>query len=61
MPDGPYELKGFAEDNNNGVVLAFAVFHGTHNAAVGSVEPTGKSVAATTRTPLGLVVKRSRT
>lgn len=46
LPDGRYELKGFAADDDNDVVLAFAVFHGTHTAAGGPVEPTGKSVAA---------------
>jgi hypothetical protein len=30
LPDGRYELKGFAADTDNDVVLAFAVFHGTH-------------------------------
>lgn len=46
LPDGRYELKGFAEDAERGIVLGFAVFHGTHTGAGGPVEPTGKSVAA---------------
>ena len=46
IPDGHYELKGFAYDKENDVVLAFAVFHGTHSAAGGPIEPTGNSVAA---------------
>ena len=29
IPDGRYELKGFAADDDRSIVLAFAVFHGT--------------------------------
>jgi predicted ester cyclase len=46
IPVGHYELKGFAADADKQVVLAFAVFHGTHSAEGGPVEPTGKSVSA---------------
>lgn len=46
LPDGHYELKSMAEDANRGVVLAFAVFKGTHTAEGGPVAPTGNSVAA---------------
>lgn len=46
VPDGRYELKGFAADEARGVLLAFAVFHGTHTADGGPVPPTGRSVAA---------------
>ena len=46
LPDGRYELKGFSEDTERDVVLAFAVFHGTHSADGGPMAPTGKSVAA---------------
>ncbi|MBY8976589.1 ester cyclase [Rhodobacteraceae bacterium NNCM2] len=46
LPDGHYELKGFAEDTGRDMVLAFAVFHGTHTAEGGPVGPTGKAVAA---------------
>ena len=46
VPDGHYEVKGFAEDADRGVVLAFAVFKGTNSAEGGPVPPTGKSVAA---------------
>ena len=46
VPDGHYELKGFAEDADRGVVLGFAVFKGTNSAEGGPVPPTGKSVAA---------------
>jgi len=46
LPDGHYELKGFAVDTDKEIVLAFAVFHGTHTADGGPIEPTGKSVSA---------------
>lgn len=46
LPDGRYELKGFAEDAERGVVLAFAVFHGTHTADGGPMAPTGRAVSA---------------
>ncbi|MEO1491797.1 MAG: nuclear transport factor 2 family protein [Pseudomonadota bacterium] len=46
LPDGHYEMKGFAEDADRDVVLAFAVFKGTHTADGGPMAPTGKSIAA---------------
>ena len=46
LPDGRYELKGFAADSERSVVLAFAVFHGTHTGDGGPVPPTGQSAAA---------------
>ncbi|MEM1200209.1 MAG: nuclear transport factor 2 family protein [Pseudomonadota bacterium] len=46
LPNGHYELKGFAIDEEREVALAFAVFHGTHTADGGPMEPTGQSVAA---------------
>ena len=45
-PDGRYELKGFAADEDRSVVLGFGVFHGTHTGEGGPVPATGKSVAA---------------
>jgi len=45
VPDGRYELKGFALDAERDIVLAFAVFHGTHSADGGPMAPTGKSVS----------------
>ena len=44
IPDGRYELKSFAVDEERGNVAAFAVFHGTHTAD-GPVPATGKAVA----------------
>jgi len=46
IPDGRYELKGLAADADRGVVLAFAIFSGTHTADGGPIAPTGKSVSA---------------
>ena len=46
LPDGRYELKAFAADPEREVVLAFAVFHGTHTGDGGPVAPTGRAVAA---------------
>ena len=46
IPDGRYELKFFAEDEERNCVAAFAVFHGTQTGPGGPGEPTGKSVAA---------------
>lgn len=46
IPDGHYELKCFAADEERRCVAAFAVFHGTQTGPGGPGEPTGKSVAA---------------
>ena len=46
VPDGHYELKGFAVDEDRQTALAAAVFHGTHSVDAGTGSPTGKSVAA---------------
>ncbi|WP_193369536.1 ester cyclase [Pelagibius marinus] len=46
IPDGDYELKGFAADEARNVVLAYGVFHGTHTGDGGPVAPTGRSLAA---------------
>lgn len=43
-PDGHYEMKGWAVDEERQTVLAFAVFHATHTADGGPVPPTGKKV-----------------
>ncbi|MEM8555057.1 MAG: nuclear transport factor 2 family protein [Pseudomonadota bacterium] len=45
IPDGHYDLKAFATDKAQGVVLAFAVFHGTHTVD-GPAPATGRSVAS---------------
>lgn len=46
IPDGRYELKSFATDEERKHVSAFAVFHGTHTGEGGPCPPTGKTVAA---------------
>ncbi|GAB5471463.1 MAG: nuclear transport factor 2 family protein [Rhodospirillales bacterium] len=46
IPDGRYELKGFAMDPERGTVVAAAVFHGTQTGDGGPMPPTGKTVAS---------------
>ena len=46
VPDGRYELKCFALDEERNCVAAFAVFHGTQTGPGGPGEPTGNTVAA---------------
>jgi predicted ester cyclase len=44
IPDGRYELKSFATDDERKNVAAYAVFLGTHTGEGGPCPPTGKSV-----------------
>ena len=46
VPDGHYKLKGFAADEERGLVMAFAVFHGTNTGEGGPPTPTGQSTAS---------------
>jgi predicted ester cyclase len=46
MPDGRYELRFFAEDEERSCVAAYGVFYGTHTGPGGPVDPTGKKVEA---------------
>ena len=46
LPDGHYELKFFAEDEERDCVAAYAVFHGTQTGPDEPVDPTGKTVSA---------------
>ena len=46
IPDGHYELKCFAADEERNSVAAVAVFHGTQTGPGGPVPPTGNSIAA---------------
>lgn len=46
VPDGNYELKFMAEDEERSCVAAFAVFHGTQTGPGGPGEPTGRTIAA---------------
>jgi predicted ester cyclase len=44
LPDGAYDLKAFATDEQRQVVTAYAVFSGSHTGDGGPVPPTGKSL-----------------
>jgi predicted ester cyclase len=46
LPDGRYELKSFAADDERNNVIAYGVFSGTHTGEGGPVPPTGKSAEA---------------
>ena len=46
LPDGRYELKSFAADEEPNNVIAHGVFSGTHTGEGGPVPPTGKSARA---------------
>ena len=44
LPDGRYEVKSFATDEERKNVCAYGVFFGTHTGPGGPCPPTGKSV-----------------
>ena len=44
IPDGRYEVKSFAVDEERKNVSAYGVFLGTHTGQGGPVPPTGKSL-----------------
>ena len=46
LPDGKFEIKGFAEDADRDVVLAYAVLTATHTEDGGPVPATGNRVSA---------------
>ena len=46
IPDGNYDLKFFAEDEERNCIAAFAVFNGTQTGPGGPGEPTGRPIAA---------------
>ena len=46
VPDGKYEIRSFAVDEERQNVTAYAVFRGTHTGDGGPVPPTGKQVEA---------------
>ena len=46
VPDGRYELRFFAADEERNCVAAYAVFHGTQTGPGGPSEPTGRTIAA---------------
>jgi predicted ester cyclase len=46
VPDGTYEIKSFAVDEDRHNVAAFGVFRATHTGEGGPVPPTGRQVVA---------------
>jgi predicted ester cyclase len=46
IPDGSYEVRAFAVDEERQTVAAYGVFRGTHTAEGGPVPPTGNRVEA---------------
>ena len=46
LPDGRYEMRSFAVDDDRRHVVAYGVFRGTHTGEGGPVPPTGKQVEA---------------
>ena len=46
VPDGAYEIRSFAVDEERSNVSAYGVFRGTHTGPGGPVAPTGKRVEA---------------
>lgn len=44
VPDGHYEVRSFAVDEDRNNVAAYSVFRGTHTGEGGPVPPTGKRV-----------------
>ncbi|HUF03011.1 MAG TPA: ester cyclase [Aridibacter sp.] len=46
LPDGRYEVRSFAVDEDRRNVSAYGVFRGTHTGEGGPVPPTGKQVEA---------------
>ncbi len=46
LPDGSYEVRSFAVDEERNSVAAYAVFRGTHSGQGGPVSPTGKRAEA---------------
>lgn len=46
VPDGNYEIKAFAVDEDRNKAVACGVFRGTHTGEGGPVPPTGKQVEA---------------
>ena len=46
VPDGSYELRSFAVDEDRNSAIAYAVFRGTHTGEGGPVPATGKRVEA---------------
>ena len=50
LPDGRYEVKSFAADQERNNVTAYGVFSGTHTGEGGPCPPTARARARTTST-----------
>ena len=46
VPDGRYEVRSFAVDEDRNNVAAFGIFRGTHTGEGGPLPPTGKGIEA---------------
>jgi predicted ester cyclase len=46
VPDGRYEVRSFAVDEDRNNVAAYGIFRGTHSGTGGPVPPTGKQIEA---------------
>jgi steroid delta-isomerase-like uncharacterized protein len=46
LPDGRYEVKSFAADEDRKNAIAYAIFSGTHTGEGGPCPPTGKSASS---------------
>ena len=46
VPDGRYEVRSFAVDEDRNNVAAFGIFRGTNTGEGGPVPPTGKQIEA---------------
>ncbi len=46
VPDGRYEVRSFAVDEERNNVAAFGIFRGTHTGEGGPLPPTGKGIEA---------------
>ena len=46
IPDGSYEVRSFAVDEERNNVSAYGVFRGTHSGDGGPLPPTGKPIEA---------------
>ncbi len=46
VPDGRYEVRSFAVDEDRNNVSAYGVFRGTHTGEGGPLSPTGKGIEA---------------
>ncbi len=46
VPDGNYEVRSFAVDEDRNNVSAYGIFRGTHTGEGGPLPPTGKQIEA---------------